>query len=271
MFQSQKYLFLNIINVCALSIISIYLLFSGFLVISYNDFNTLGYLNNSNILKPKFRKILPVLDTNYRLNSFPRKGKPKWKLNINVEKVEQKRSFLNFSNFNDLHTLNSIFFLFNILVFSIFGYLIIWKWLNDRDFKQPERVKEEFNNRNIVDLYRSKPLAVGESNQTFRNSFDLNRAAQYLNNNFLNTNMLSRQQYKNDLSFILFVCNIIETSTTSTEDSDKKDRVISILRNLFVYSKTELIMLHRNIDFLNASGLICKDAIPIKFYHVYSL
>jgi predicted ATP-dependent protease len=71
----------------------------------------------------------------------------------------------------------------------------------------------------------------------------------------------TKDEFKYDLSFILFVCNIVETRILKKDNINKKELVIDTLKNLFAYNEEEHKVLERNIEFLHSNNLIKKDAI----------
>lgn len=73
--------------------------------------------------------------------------------------------------------------------------------------------------------------------------------------------VMTREEFKNDLAFVLFVCNIVETRIVKRDNINKKQLVIETLTKLFEYSEEEIKSLDRNIEFLHSNGLIKKDGI----------
>jgi hypothetical protein len=73
--------------------------------------------------------------------------------------------------------------------------------------------------------------------------------------------VMTREEFKNDLAFILFVCNIVETRIVKRDNINKKQLVVDTLTKLFEYSEEEIKTLDRNIEFLHSNGLIKKDGI----------
>lgn len=124
--------------------------------------------------------------------------------------------------------------------------------------------------------YNSPPLTA-ESMETFNSSdnydsstFSPEKLQQRRNRRYNKMSELimkqakkitTKEEFKNDLAFILFVCNIVETRILKKDNINKKELVIDTLMKLFAYNEEEFKVLERNIEFLHGNSLIKKDSI----------
>jgi hypothetical protein len=66
------------------------------------------------------------------------------------------------------------------------------------------------------------------------------------------------QKYRNDIEFLLLVCNLIEHLIIKKDKVDKKELLLDIYKKVFNVDSGEISSLSKNIDFLLANGKIKK-------------
>lgn len=73
------------------------------------------------------------------------------------------------------------------------------------------------------------------------------------------------QKYRNDIEFLLLVCNMIEHLVAKKDKIDKKELLLDIFKKIFDVDSAEVVALAKNIDFLLTNGKIKK----VSFYKLF--
>ena len=73
------------------------------------------------------------------------------------------------------------------------------------------------------------------------------------------------QKYRNDIEFLLLVCNMIEHIIVKKDKIDKKELLLEVFKKLFDIDMGEVNAISKNIDFLLQNGKIKK----VSFYKLF--
>lgn len=73
------------------------------------------------------------------------------------------------------------------------------------------------------------------------------------------------QKYRNDIEFLLLICNLIEHLIVKKDKIDKKELLLDIYKKVFNIDSGEITAIAKNIDFLLANGKIKK----VSYYKLF--